>query len=88
MRIGSGWTKTTENGDTYISISLDSILGVIFPFLKPLLEKCYLTLWHISQADRKGENFPSWDFVLSVKKEKEVENLHSISQINNEKISN
>lgn len=72
MRIGYGWTKTTEKGATYISISLDKIFGAWLPFL----EKCFLTLFHIPKEERKNENSPSWVVDLSVKKEKqETENI-------------
>lgn len=67
MRIGSGWTKTTDNGDTYISVALDEVIGELYPQLKG----CYINLWHIKQEDRKSENSPAWSMSLSVKTEKE-----------------
>ena len=67
MRIGSGWTKNTENGDTYISIALDEVIGELYPQLKG----CFINLWHVKKEERKGENSPSWTVSLSVKKEKE-----------------
>lgn len=70
MKIGYGWTKTTEKGETYISISLDEIFGCMFPFLK----NCFISLWHIPKDERKNENSPSWVINLSVKKEKNKEN--------------
>lgn len=78
MKIGYGWTKNTENGDTYISISLDEVIGVIFPPLKPLLRDCFITLWHIKKEDRKNENSPSWAIDLKIKKEKEEKTTEEI----------
>lgn len=69
MKIGSGWTKNSDNGDTYISVSLDEVLGALYPQLKD----CYITLWHVKPEDRKKENSPSWIVNLSVKKEKGAE---------------
>lgn len=66
MKIGNGWTKTTENGDTYIPIALDEVIENLYPQLK----KCFLTLWHVKQEDRKNENSPAWTVTLSVKKDK------------------
>ena len=68
MRIGSGWTKTTESGDTYISIALDEVIGELYPQLKG----CYINLWHVKKEDRKDpEKSPSWTVSLSVKQETE-----------------
>lgn len=70
MKIGNGWTKTTEKGETYISISLDEVFGAWLPFLK----NCFITLWHIPKEERKSENSPSWTLNISIKKEKNTEN--------------
>ena len=67
MKIGSGWTKNSDNGDTYISVALDEALIALFPQLKD----CYINLWHVKPEDRKNENSPSWTVNLSVKKEKD-----------------
>lgn len=67
MKIGSGWTKNTENGDTYISIALDEVLEELCPALK----NCYINLWHVKKEDRKSDNSPSWTVSLNVKGEKE-----------------
>lgn len=67
MKIGSGWTKNTENGDTYISIALDEVIETICPQLKD----CFINLWFIKQEDRKGDNSPAWSVNLSAKKDKE-----------------
>lgn len=69
MKIGNGWTKTTENKETYITIALDEALGVMFPLLKPLLKDCFITLWHIPKDERKSDNSPSWSVNITVKKE-------------------
>lgn len=66
MKIGSGWTKNTDNGDTYISIALDEVIENLFPQLKD----CFINLWFVKQEDRKGENSPAWSVNLSAKKEK------------------
>ena len=65
MKIGSGWTRNTDNGDTYISIALDEAIEELFPQLKG----CFINLWHIKQEDRKVDNSPAWSINLSVKKE-------------------
>lgn len=70
IKIGSGFTNTTEDGKTFISISLFNVLGVIFPFLKPIVERCFITLWFIPQENRKNEKSPAWDLVIDEKKEK------------------
>ena len=75
MRIGSGWTKTTENGDTYISIALDELVGELYPQLK----NCYISLWHVKKEDRKDpEKSPSWTVSLSVKQDKEEKETEEI----------
>lgn len=66
MKIGSGWTKNTENGDTYLSIALDEVITELYPQLKG----CFINLWHVKKEDRKSENSPSWTVSLSVSKEK------------------
>lgn len=74
MKIGSGWTKTTENGDTYISIALDEVLKELCPALKG----CYLNLWHVKKEDRKNDDSPSWTVALNVKQEKESKTTEEI----------
>lgn len=69
MKIGSGWTKNSDKGDTYISVALDEVITELFPQLRG----CYINLWHVKQEDRKGDTSPSWTVNLSVKKEKEEE---------------
>ena len=69
MKIGSGWTKNSDKGDTYISVALDEVITELFPQLRG----CYINLWHVRQEDRKGDTSPSWTVNLSVKKEKEAE---------------
>ena len=67
MNAGYGWTKTTEDKKTYISISLDEIFGAWFPFLN----KIYITLWHIPKEERKSENSPNWVLKFGLKKDKQ-----------------
>lgn len=74
MKIGSGWTKTTENGDTYISIALDEVLKELYPALKG----CYLNLWHVKKEDRKNDDSPSWTVALNIKQEKESKTTEEI----------
>nr|DAS99161.1 MAG TPA: Protein of unknown function (DUF736) [Caudoviricetes sp.] len=69
MRIGNAWTKTTEDGQTYISVALDEVVLEQYPFLK----NCFITLWHIPQEDRKKESSPGWTINLSAKKEQPKE---------------
>ena len=67
MKIGSGWTKNAENGDTYISVALDEVIYELHPQLKG----CYLNLWHVKKEDRKADNSPQWQVTLNTKKEKQ-----------------
>lgn len=63
MKIGNAWTKTSDDGQTYISVALDEVI----------LEKCFVNLWRIPQEERKNENSPGWAVNLSAKKEKPKE---------------
>lgn len=74
MKIGSGWTKTTDNGDTYISVALDDVVEELYPQLKG----CLINLWHVKQEDRRGEKSPGWTISLSVKKQKEEKETEEI----------
>lgn len=80
MKIGHGWTKTTESGATCITIALDEVLGFMFPFLKIILEKCFITLWHIPKEERKDENSPSWSVNITVKREKKEKTEEEIDE--------
>lgn len=72
MKIGAGWTKTKkETNETYISICLDEVFGVIFPPLRFIIKDCFLTLRHIPQSDRKSENSPGWSLNITIKKDKD-----------------
>ena len=66
MRIGHGWTKNTDNGNTYISTAIDEAVLELYPQLKNL----NLTLWHVKAEDRKSENSPQWTIEIKPKKEK------------------
>lgn len=68
MKCGSGWTKNTENGDTFISIAIDETLQALYPALKDLS----ISLWHVKKEDRKNENSPSWTLTIRPKQEKET----------------
>ena len=67
MKIGNAWTKTSEDGKTFLSVALDEVLLEQYPFLK----NCFINLWRIPQEDRKNENSPHWNVNISVKKLKE-----------------
>ena len=67
MRIGNAWTKTFEDGRTFISVALDEGILKKYPFLK----NCFINLWRIPQEERKNENSPGWNVNISVKKQKE-----------------
>lgn len=68
MRIGNAWTKTSEEGKTFISVALDEVILEKYPFLK----NCFINLWYIPSEERKNENSPDWNINLSVKKPKET----------------
>ena len=67
MKIGNAWTKTSEDGKTFLSVALDEVILEQYPFLK----NCFINLWHIPAEERKNENSPGWNVTLSVKKQKE-----------------
>jgi uncharacterized protein (DUF736 family) len=69
MKIGNAWTKTSDDGQTYISVALDEVILEKYPFLK----NCFVNLWRIPQEERKNENSPGWAVNLSAKKEKPKE---------------
>lgn len=67
MKIGNAWTKTSEDGNTFLSVALDEVILEKYPFLK----NCFINLWRIPAEDRKNENSPHWNMNISVKKQKE-----------------
>lgn len=67
MRIGSAWTKQTEKGEAYVSISLDEVVTEMCPMLK----NCFINLWYVPKEERKNENSPTWSVNISVKKDLE-----------------
>lgn len=70
LKIGCGWTKNTQDNQTYMSFSLNKEVLELFPQLKNLR----LNAFHIPAAERKNENSPGWSLVLSTPTEKkEVE---------------
>ncbi len=69
MKIGNAWTKTSEDGNTFISVALDEVILEQYPFLK----NCFINLWRIPSEERKNENSPHWNVNISVKKQKEEE---------------
>lgn len=76
MKIGSGWTKTSKEGNTFISIALDDTFLELFPQLK----NCNVSLGHIKEGDRKNENSPAWTVSLSVKKQKTEEEKEELQK--------
>lgn len=66
MKIANAWTKTSDDGATFISVALDEVILEKYPFLK----NCFINLWRIPQEDRKNENSPHWNVNVSVKKPK------------------
>lgn len=69
MNIGNGWSKTTESSKCFISVSFDKA----FLELHPEFKNCFFNLWYVSPDDRKGENSPDWNVILSAKNEKNDE---------------
>ena len=52
MRIGSAWTKNTDDGKTFISVALDEVVIALFPELKNF----NISLGHIPAEERRTEN--------------------------------
>ncbi len=61
LKIGCGWTKNTQDNQTYMSFSLYKEILEMYPQLKNLR----LNAFHIPQSERKNENSPGWSLVLS-----------------------
>lgn len=40
MKIGNAWTKTSEDGNTFLSVALDEVILEQYPFLKNCLLTC------------------------------------------------
>ena len=66
MRIGSAWTKNTDDGKTFISVALDEVVIALFPELKDF----NISLGHIPAEERRTENSPAWGINISPKKNK------------------
>lgn len=69
-KIGSGWTKSTEDGGTYMSFAFNREIIQLFPQLKGMS----LTAFHIPQDERKNENSPGWSLIISSPQEKKSTN--------------
>lgn len=78
MKIGAGWTKNTEDNKTYISYSLNKEFLELCPQLKNLR----LNSFHVPAENRKNENSPGWELVLSYPDE----NKQTKSEITEEEI--
>ena len=77
MQLGSAWTKTNKEGDTYISVSLDDTIKELFPQLKELR----IVLSYLSE--RKSDNAPHWKVSAFVPK---VNNFDTANADANESI--
>ena len=66
--IGAGWYKVSENGQEYMTISINQEL---LPLM--ITEKHSLVIFPIADEDRRSEDFPTHRVVLSLKKQKEEE---------------
>jgi len=66
IQIGAGWSKTAQDGGTYISFVIDDEAKSFMPQLKEL----NLFAFHIPQSERKNENSPGWRLVLSKMQDK------------------
>jgi uncharacterized protein (DUF736 family) len=63
MKVGSGWSKETENGRKYISTSIAKEVQVLYPQLKDVS----ITLWYVPKEERKKEESPAWEISLTAK---------------------
>lgn len=66
MKIGSGWTKTTDENKTFISVALDETVLELCPQLKGL----NISLGFVDKNERKAENSPGWTVNITKRKEK------------------
>lgn len=60
LQIGAGWSKTTKDGGTYISYTVDDEALELIPQLKNM----NVLSFHVPQSERKNENSPGWRLVL------------------------
>lgn len=66
MKVGSGWSKETENGKKYISTAISKEVQVLFPQLKDVS----ITLWYVPKDERRTEDSPCWEISLTSKSDK------------------
>lgn len=82
MKIGSGWTKTTDDNKTFISVALDEAVLELYPQFKGL----NISLGFINKDERKNENSPGWTVNISKRKEKAEAKKETTSEISDEEI--
>lgn len=82
MKIGSGWTKTTDDNKTFISVALDETVLELYPQLKEL----NISLGFADKSERKKENSPGWNVNITKRKEKVKEEKEEPNKINDEEI--
>lgn len=79
MDIGSGWTKKSEKGNIFISVSLDETVLELVPQLK----NCRVLLTHIPEDKRKTDKSPVWRVCL-VGATKKTETKQAEAQVTQE----
>jgi uncharacterized protein (DUF736 family) len=76
MKIGSAWSKTSENGNTYLSVSLEDFVKDLCPVLKDY----NISLNYIIYAEgERQENSPSWN--VNIYKKKEQNNSNNLDTV-------
>lgn len=79
MRIGSGWTKSTTDGGTSISITLDEAILELCPQLRGVR----LNLKWLSDEQRgQNENAPHWGVNLYKPQEQGGQNKKNVEDAN------
>ena len=78
MKVGSGWSKETENGRKYISTAIAKEVQILYPQLKDVS----ITLWYVPKDDRRTADSPAWEIALTAKsdKKKKEEQTESTQQ--------
>lgn len=80
MEAGIGYTKTTEKGETIISISIDDVALELYPEFKNLR----FILKFIKQEDRSDNpNAPHWRLIAFKPQEKGQRSTQKVEEANN-----
>lgn len=82
MKVGSGWSKETENGKKYISTAIAKEVQVLYPQLKDIS----ITLWFVPKEDRRTEDSPAWEISLTAKSDQKKKSETEQTQTDNEEI--